>query len=205
MPQPRLRAALSRLGPAQGQGCDHLGRRQRHRPRGRRCSSPAKAPRSRSSISRKTATPKDTEALVADEGSEALLIKGDIGDKAFCDEGGEEGHRQVGPARRRRQQRRRAARAEGADRHHRGAARADLPHQHLRLLLPDPGRAAAPQEGRRDHQHDLDHRLSRLAVADGLRRRPKARSSPSPAALAARWRRRASASTASRRVRSGRR
>ena len=60
--------------------------------------------------------------------------------------------RRARPARHPRQQCRRAASRQGHPRHHRGAAEADLPDQHLRDVLHDPGRAAASQEGLGDHQ-----------------------------------------------------
>ena len=47
---------------------------------------------------------------------------------------------------------------EDITRHHRGAAAAHLPDQHLLDVLSDPGGAAAPEEGQRDHQlHVGDH------------------------------------------------
>ena len=115
------------------------------------------------------------------------------------------GHQALRQARRARQQCRRAA-SEGGDRgDHARSDRAHLPHQHLRLFLHDAGRDAASEEGGCDHQHHLGHRLSRQRRICSTTAPPKAPSSPSRG----RWRRssraRASASTAWRRGRSGRR
>ena len=66
-----------------------------------------------------------------------------------------------------------------------GAARAHLPHQHLRVFFLT--KAALPHlqaSGRRDHQHDVGHRLPGQPEAARLLAPPRARSSRSRA----RWR-----------------
>ena len=102
-----------------------------------------------------------------------------------------------------RQQCRRAASRQGDHRHHRAAAEAHLPDQHLLDVLPDPGGAPAPQGGRRDRQLHLGHHVPGLEGAARLLRRPRARSPPSPARCPKIWSATASASTPSRRGRSG--
>ena len=57
---------------------------------------------------------------------------------------------------------------ESIDRHRPRAARADVSHEHLRDVLPDQGRHAAPQSRCDDHQHDVGHGVSRQPVAAGL-------------------------------------
>ena len=77
--------------------------------------------------------------------------------QAILRRGSAEGDRQLRPARHPRQQCRRAAPRQGHRGHHRRAAAAHLPDQHLLDVLPDPGGAAASQEGRGDHQLHLGH------------------------------------------------
>ena len=56
---------------------------------------------------------KETEALVEEEGSECLLIKGDVGSAKFCDDAVKRTLKRIRSARRAGQQRRRTARAGG--------------------------------------------------------------------------------------------
>ena len=122
-----------------------------------------------------------TADAIEQEGSEALLFAGDLGDPGSGEEAGRADHRQVGPARRAGQQRRRAASRQGHPRHHARAAPAHLPDQHLLDVLPDPGRAAASQEGRGDRQLHQRGQRTRAARSCSTTRPPKARSPPSPA------------------------
>ena len=110
-----------------------------------RCSSRAKAPRSRSSISRRTTTRRRRRRLIEDEGSRSDPVARRHRRQGIL-RGGH--HRDAGAVRQdrhRRQQRRRAARAGGLDGNLRGPARTHVPHQRLRLFLPDAGGAAAPR------------------------------------------------------------
>ena len=112
----------------------------------------------------------ETKRIVEAEGRKAITIAGDLGDKEFCLSAVKE---VVGEARRDRhprQQCRRAASRQGHHRHHRGAAEAHLPDQHLLDVLPDPGGAAAPQEGRGDHQLHVGDDVRRLQGAARLQR-----------------------------------
>ena len=111
-----------------------------------------------------------TKAIVEAEGRKAIAIAGDLGDKDFCDRAVEEVVEKLGGHRHPGQQCRRAASRRGHHRHHRGAAEAHLPDQHLLDVLPDPGGAAAPQEGRGDRQLHLGHLLRGLEGAARLQR-----------------------------------
>ena len=98
-----------------------------------------------------------TADAIEQEGGEALLFAGDLGDPELAKDLVEQTIEEVGPARRAGQQRGRAASGQGHPRHHARAAAAHVPDQHLLDVLSGPGRAAAPQEGRGDHQlHQRD-------------------------------------------------
>ena len=88
-----------------------------------------------------------TKDIVEKEGRRAITIAGDIGDKSFCETRGQGNRRQARAARRAGQQCRRAASRQGHSRHHRGAAEADLPDQHFRHVLHDPGGAPHLKQG----------------------------------------------------------
>ena len=104
-------------------------------------SMPAKAPTSPSSICASMRMPRRPRRSSRREGRRAILVPGDLGDPDFAPQGGAEGGRHVRPARHPGQQCRRAACRQGHPRHHRRAAAAHLPDQHLLDVLPGPGGA----------------------------------------------------------------
>jgi NAD(P)-dependent dehydrogenase (short-subunit alcohol dehydrogenase family) len=93
----------------------------------------------------------DTEGLIKAEGSEALLIRGDVGDKTFCDDAVEQTGSALRPAGRAGQQCRRAAPSHRSRRDYGGAAGRYLPHQHLWLFLHGAGGSEAYEGRRIDH------------------------------------------------------
>ena len=115
------------------------------------------------------------------EGADALLLAGDVGDENFCRGGGRGDDRGVRPPRHPGQQRRRAARDRGHPRHRGGADRAHLPHQYVQLLLHDQARAAPHEEGREHHQHRRRSPPIRATRRCSIIPPPRAPSSPSRA------------------------
>ena len=101
---------LPRQRQAGRQDRDHYRRRQRHRPRGRGCCSPAKAATAPSSTWRRRTTPAETRRLVEAEGRRCVTIRGDLGDPGFCAEVAERGAGRSRADRHPGQQRGRAAR-----------------------------------------------------------------------------------------------
>ena len=103
---------------------------------------------------------RETKRLVEEEGRDCLAIAGDVGDAGFCETAVEQVIDRFGRLDVLVNNAAEQHPQEGHRRHHAGAARAHLPHQHLRLFLHDAGGAAAPEGGRRDRQHDLGDGLS---------------------------------------------
>ena len=148
----------------------------------------------------------ETLELVENEGRDAIKIAGDIGDEEFCQRCVERTVKEFG--------RLDILVNNAAEQHEVDEPSRTSPTSSssrtfrtniFSLFFLTQGRAAAPEEGRSDHQHHLDHRLSgppdaaRLFGHQGRdRRRSRAR-------WRSRWSRRASASMRSRPARSGRR
>ncbi len=134
-----------------------------------------------------------TKQIVEQEGRRAITIAGDHRRQAVLRTRGAADGRPARPARHPRQQCRRAASRQGHPRHHRGSAQADLPDQHLRHVLPDPGGAAAPQERLGDHQLHVGDDVQGLAGPARLQLDQGRDHSPSRARSPRTWSRRASA------------
>ena len=152
----------------------------------RACSSPARAPRWRSATCPAEQSDADeTAALVAGEGQRCLLLPGDLLDRAYCDRGGPRYRAPLRTARRPGQQCRLpgVSRVDWRDR--RSSVGPHVPHQRLRLLLSGARRAGLPRTWRGDRQRGIGHGPGGQRAPARLRRRPRARSTPSRN----RWRR----------------
>ena len=147
----------------------------------------------------------ETRRIVEEKGRQCLLIPGDVGDESFCRKAVERAVRKLG---------RLDVLVNNAAEQHEdlqsgrdrpGAARTDVPHQHLRLFLRHQGRPAAPGRGERRHQHHLGHRLPRQRASHRLRLDQGRDRGLHPLARAEPGRAKDPGQRAWRRVRSGRR
>ena len=148
----------------------------------------------------------ETKRLVEAEGSECLLDRGRHRRSRLLPSGRRTVDRRVRPPRHPRQQRRRAASAEDASRTSRRRSSSEPSAPTSSLFLPDPGRPAAP--GGRARASSTRRRSRPIAAARELLDYCATKGAIvdlHPVAGAGRWSRRASASTASRPARSGRR
>jgi NAD(P)-dependent dehydrogenase (short-subunit alcohol dehydrogenase family) len=112
----------------------------------------------------------DTSAWITEAGRKAVLVPGDITDQDHCKAIVKRAVSEFGKARHPGQQRRVPAHLREDRGHHGGGVGPHVPHQHLRDVLPVPGRRAAHAAGLGDREHDVDPVEGPLAAAPGLRR-----------------------------------
>ena len=113
-------------------------------------------------------TRQKTKQIVEKEGRKAITIAGDIGDKGFCDRAVKQTVDELGGL---------DILVNNAGEQHPDEdigditdeqLRADVPDEHVRHVLSDPGSRAAPEEGLNGHQLHVGDDVQRLAEAARL-------------------------------------